>query len=349
MKKVLVLGATGAMGTYLVPLLLKKGYSVVGVSLDDVTSDHPNLRYIKADAKDPDFLKGLLSEGFDAVVDFMMYPTKEEFKEKADLFLPNTSHYIYLSTYRVYGESTPIREDSPRLLDLEKPEDFVSEREYSIYKAEGEEVLRASGYHNYTIVRPAITYSDRRFQLTTLEANILLPRMQSGKTVLLPEGAMDKQATMTWAGDVAKMLYAILFNPRAYGETYTVSTAEHHTWREVAEMYGRIGGLKYLAIPDDDFIALLKIDAIVKSGEKTARKRVADIAAARRESRLALMAEMEDFKEPYLHASHLRNQSVYMQIFADIEAYAKGCTDGDFALDVCDLRGIASGIMNILR
>ena len=99
----------------------------------------------------------------------------------------------------------------------------------------------------------------------------------------------------------------------------------------------------------DDFIALLEIDNAVKREGGAARKRVAAMAAARRESRLALMAEMEDFKEEYLHASHLRNQSVYMQIFADIEAYAKGCTDTDFALDVCDLRGIASGIMDILR
>ena len=83
MKKVLVLGATGAMGTYLVPLLLEKGYSVVGVSLDDVTSDHPNLRYIKAFATDLDFLKEILAEGFDGVVDFMIYRTKEQFAERA--------------------------------------------------------------------------------------------------------------------------------------------------------------------------------------------------------------------------------------------------------------------------
>ena len=56
-KKVLVLGATGAMAVYLIPELLKKGYTVDGVSLDDVKSDNENLRYIKADAKNIDFLK----------------------------------------------------------------------------------------------------------------------------------------------------------------------------------------------------------------------------------------------------------------------------------------------------
>ena len=134
----------------------------------------------------------------------------------------------------------------------------MSEKEYSIYKAEGEEVLRASGYHNYTIVRPAITYSTCRFQLTILEANAFLGRLLSGKQVILPEGAMEKEATMSWAGDVAKMFAAVLFDPRAMGEAYTFSTAEHHTWREVGEMYRRIlGGREFVTVPNEDFIALL--------------------------------------------------------------------------------------------
>ena len=99
----------------------------------------------------------------------------------------------------------------------------------------------------------------------------------------------------------------------------------------------------------DDYIALLEIDAIVKSGDKDAAKKVAKIASIRRKCRLELLAEMEDFKEEYLHASHLRNQSLFMQVFADIEAYAKSTPAEEFTLDVCDLRNIASNMMNIMR
>jgi len=257
MKKVLVLGATGAMATYLIPALLEKGYAVTGVSLDDVVSTSPNLRYIQANALDKTFLQSMLDEGYDGIVDFMIYKRREIFEEYYKLYLEHTSHYIFLSTYRVYAGEYPIKEDSLRLLEAEKPEDFVSFEEYSIYKAEGEDVLRNSEYTNYTIVRPAITYSQCRFQLTTLEANVVIYRMLKGKTVILPEGAMDCEATMTWAGDVAKMLTAILFNPKAYAETYTVSTAEHHTWREVAEMYKRIGGLKYITAKDEDYVDMV--------------------------------------------------------------------------------------------
>ncbi len=261
-KKVLVLGATGAMGVYLLPLLLDKGYTVVGVSLDNAVSYHENLTYIKADAMNLDFLKKELQNNYDAVVDFMIYNTVELFKQYYKLFLENTKHYIFFSTYRVYADDSPIRETSKRLLDVERPEDFVTKLEYSIYKAEEEDLLHNSPYNNYTIVRPAITYSKRRFQLVTLEADVVIYRMLKGKTLVLPESAMDKQATMSWAGDVARMLSAIILNIDAMGETYTVSTSEHMTWREVAKIYEDIGNVKYITVDDETYLDIIAEGAV---------------------------------------------------------------------------------------
>lgn len=256
-KKILVLGATGAMATYLIPELLKKGYYVDGISLDEVVSYDDKLTYTKGNAKDITFLTELLEKKYDAVVDFMIYNSLELYKQYYNLFLENTKHYIFFSTYRVYADDSPLSEDSKRLLDVEKPDDFVTEFEYSIYKAQQEDFLNTSEYKHYTIVRPAITYSKRRFQLTTLEADVLIYRMLQGKTVVLPESAMDKQATMSWAGDVAKMLAAIILNPSAFGQTYNVATSEHMTWKEVAEIYEEIGGLKYVTTDDDTYVYLL--------------------------------------------------------------------------------------------
>ena len=64
MKKILVPGGTGAMGVYLVPELLKLGYSVDVLSLDDVNSDNPNLRYIQGNAMDYDYIAELLNLQF---------------------------------------------------------------------------------------------------------------------------------------------------------------------------------------------------------------------------------------------------------------------------------------------
>ena len=67
---------------------------------------------------------------------------------------------------------------------------------------------------------------------------------------------MDVQATMSWAGDVAKMISGLLLNPEAMGETYSVCTAEHHTWREVAEYYKEIAGLEYVTVDTETYYQL---------------------------------------------------------------------------------------------
>lgn len=118
-------------------------------------------------------------------------------------------------------------------------------------------MLKASGYRNWSIIRPAITYSRRRFQLVTLEADTVVYRMLTGKTLVLPKEAMDKQATMSWAGDLAKMFSGVILNPKAYGEAYTFATAEHHPWREVAEIYKEIGNLKYVTVDMEDYLNII--------------------------------------------------------------------------------------------
>ena len=257
-KKVLIPGGTGAMGVYLVPELLNLGYEVDVISLDEKQSDSQKLRYFKADAKDAGYIEKILENGYDAVVDFMIYPTKEEYETFIPLYLKNTEHYIFLSTYRVYAnEEHPIRETSPRLLDASKDQVLLTSGDYCIYKAQSEEFLRTSGYSNWTAIRPAITYSKRRFQLITMEYNLVVRRMMESKTLVLPEPAMNIEATMSWAGDVAKMIAGLVLNPSALREIYSVCTAEHHTWREIAEMYSQIGELKYITVDTDTFLNII--------------------------------------------------------------------------------------------
>ena len=260
MKKILVLGGTGAMGVYLVPELLRLGYRTDVVSLDEMTSDNPNLTYSKGNARDDEFLKDILKNNYDAIVDFMIYDDTEKFKLRRDMILDSTEHYLFLSSYRVYAEDKYITEESPRLLDVSDDCEFLKTNDYSLYKARGEDVLRAAKSKNYSILRPAITYSKRRFQLVTLEAYAFLPRIRQGKTVVLPEEAMDIQATMSWAGDVAKLIAALVLNKKAYGETYTVSTAEHNSWRTVAEYYRELQGMKYITVPKKDYLKITGAD-----------------------------------------------------------------------------------------
>lgn len=256
-RKALVLGGTGAMGVYLVPELASRGYDVQVVSLDSVVSDHPRITYTKADAKNIDYLKDLLKTRFDVIVDFMLYST-QQFRERYDVLLGNTDHYIFLSSYRVYdGKQVPITENTPRLLDVSENKEFLATDDYSLTKARQEDILQASRYDNWTIVRPAITYSKRRFQLVTLEAHMVVARALKGLPVVLPQEAFRVQATMSWAGDVAKLFSRLALNPAAYRERFTLATAEHHPWGEVAEFYKEIIGLKAVWADAEDYLRIL--------------------------------------------------------------------------------------------
>ena len=259
-KKVLVLGATGAMGKYLVPYLAEAGYAVDAVSLEEAHSPFPNVRDIKGDARDKAFLGELLANHYDGVVDFMIYPTAY-LSYRLPLMLANTGHYIYLSSYRVYdNKEHPVRETSPRLLDTGDNIILRNSDDYCIYKARGENIIRTFPKEKWTIIRPAITYSLMRYQLVTLEAPHTVGRAFAGKKVVLPEQAREKQATMSWAGDVARMIERLLFNDQAFGEAFSVCTAEHHTWGEIADYYKEICGLQAVWVDKEDYLRILSAD-----------------------------------------------------------------------------------------
>lgn len=256
MKKVLVLGGTGVMGAYLVDDLLALGFKVDAVSLDDMISANPNLRYFKGNCKDEIFLTELLKNDYDSIVDFMMYQT-EEFRQRYELFLKNTDQYIFLSSYRIYAnEEIPILETSPRLLDVSPDKEYLASDDYSLYKAREEDILKNSGYTNWTVVRPAITYSKQRIQLTCLEANTIINRARMGKPVVVARDALSHEATMTWGGDVAKMISRLVCNKSALQQAYTTATAEHHSWETVAGYYKELIGLSCVAVDLDEFLSI---------------------------------------------------------------------------------------------
>ena len=259
MKRVLVLGASGAMGRYVVPLLAEKGYAVDAVSLDapNPSLDPAGVTRIQGNAKDEAFLAPLLERRYDGIIDFLIYPTAE-IALKLPMMASSTGHYIYLSSYRVYdGKDIPVREDSRLLIDTADDLILRNSDDYCVYKARGERILRALDRRNWTIVRPSITYSTYRFQLTTLEAPLVVGRADRGKAVVLPETARNVRGTMTWAGDNARFLAELLFNEKALGEAFTLATAENHPWGEIADIYASLRGLKAVWAPEEDYLRIV--------------------------------------------------------------------------------------------
>ena len=256
-KKILVLGSSGAMGSYIVPYLADMGYSVTAVSLDDEKPYNDNVTCIKADVRNKEFLLSLLSQKFDGLVDFSYYSYKE-FREYYKLFLENTGHYIFLSSCRVYAnEEVPVKETSPRLLDVSTDTKLLASNDYCIVKAKKEDMLLLSDYDNWTIVRPATTFSKMRFQLVTLEAVNCVGRARKGKKVVLPEQAKDIPATLCWAGDVSMMIAKLFFNDDAKRQIFNVCSSEYHTWGEIADYYNKICGLEAVWVDKEDYLKII--------------------------------------------------------------------------------------------
>ena len=238
-SRALLLGGTGAMGVYLVQYLIERGWDVTVTS----RSEHPNrsyVTYVKGNAKDKAFLDGLLnSQRWDVIVDFMVWGT-QEFSARYQALLGACDQYVFLSSYRAYADSPVIVEDSHRLLDVCQDKDYLATDEYALAKARQENLIRASGRDNWTIVHPSITYSKARFQICTLECEQWLWRWMRGLAIALPPEMLDKQTTLTWAGDAARFIACLCANIDALGQTVNVVTGEHMTWRQVIDIYDSI-------------------------------------------------------------------------------------------------------------
>ena len=259
-KKVLVLGATGAMARYMIPYLAERGCQVDGVALDHCESKFPNVKYFQGNAKDPALRREFLARNYDAIVDYLTY-VSGEIPFVLPQFLDHTGHYVYLSSGRVYDNlERPVRETSPRLIDTSKDPFLLNSDDYCIYKARGENLLFAMPRKNWTIVRPATTYSYLRYQLVTLEAADTVGRAFAGKKVVVPEQAREKPATLSWGGDAGRLIGALLFCDCALGEAYNINSAESRTWGEIADYYKDICNLQAVWVDKEDYLDILNTD-----------------------------------------------------------------------------------------
>ncbi len=251
---ILILGGTGSIGAALIDLLKGSLWNVYATSRTQ-KEDIGNIRFIKGNAHETEFLKECLcKEKWNAIIDFMAYSTKE-FSNKMNLFLENTEQYFFLSSSRVYAESeNPITEDSPRLLDVCNDNKYLKTDEYALAKARQEDILITSGRKNWTIIRPYKTYNSNRLQLGMFEKEDWLYRLMMGKTLVFPEEMRDKKTTLTYAADVAVALRELIGNRQAYGEAFHITTNESVAWEEVFNQYqelfqqcmGRKFNIKYI-------------------------------------------------------------------------------------------------------
>ncbi len=236
--KYLVIG-TGTIGGPLINILASRGDDVYVVCRHKRNMDMANVHFVYGNIKDSEFLISILNSKYDGIIDTAWYSSKE-FESTFIQKLKSCNHYIALSSAGVYADNlNPIPEESPRFLD-KTPPNPSNYYEYHYEKARIENALKSSGYNNWTIIRPHITYSENHLPYGEWSEEEWLKRVMIGKPIVVPKDMLPHKTNYSSGKDVAKMIVAILNNETAKREIYNVSSSEILTWGDLLTIFTEI-------------------------------------------------------------------------------------------------------------
>jgi len=277
--KVLVTGAAGFICGYLVPELLERGHTVVGV--DDFSKygrlaksydGHPGYRFVEGDAKDVELLSGLAADCDQVVAAAAMIGGISYFHEFAyDLMAENErilsatfdaaiaarregrlERIVVLSSSMVYESATVF--PTPEGAQLTSPPPISTygfQKLASEYFAKG--ALEQYGLP-YTIVRPfnCVGIGERRAVRDTdvMSGNVklalshvvpdLVLKVLKGQDPLHILGEGNQVRHYTYGGDLARGIRLAMESPAALNEDFNLSTAASTTVLELAETIWRM-------------------------------------------------------------------------------------------------------------
>jgi len=104
----------------------------------------------------------------------------------------------------------------------------------------------------------------------------------------------------------------------------------------------------YLCLAED-YLALLNMADLSVSGDPGRFDQIKTVAGRRKLARTKLMAQLEKTKEQFLLASHMRNHTIFMQYFADLEGYLANTPIEKIQLDFSDNTHFSSEAFRKLR
>ena len=259
--KVLVIGGTGHIGSYLVPRLLGDGHEVCVVA----RNPHPQyaearlgweaVEWVKADRRqeeaDGSWPGRMAQLEADAVIDLIAF-TPEQNRAMMEAFQGRISHLLHCGTIWAYGptERAPYEEHFPR-----RPT-----TQYGIDKAEIEADLLAAWRHEgfpATVVHPGHISGRRWLPIDpqgSRHGTEVYGKLATGQVVHLPDTGL---ATLhhVHGDDVAQVFHRALQRPeRSLGESFSAvapyALSLLGCCRCVAGLFGREPELAYLPLSE---------------------------------------------------------------------------------------------------
>lgn len=256
--RIVIIGATGHIGTWLVPRLVRRGHEVIAVSRGMRNPYQPfpewdSVERVDIDRESADregsFGSRIADLRADAVIDLICFE-RDSAAQLVDAVRDRVSHFIHCGTLWVHGvpKSRPYDETAPR-------EPFG---DYGIRKAEIERYLLDESVRGFpaTILHPG-HISGPGWEPINPAGNLdhkVFERLASGAAVDLPD---DGLATLqhVHADDVARAFELAIEQPaKSIGESFHVAAREPVTMRSYAEAvaswYGRDANLRFLPLED---------------------------------------------------------------------------------------------------
>ncbi|WP_203840621.1 NAD-dependent epimerase/dehydratase family protein [Winogradskya humida] len=238
MRRAVVIGATGHVGTYLVPRLVRAGYEVVAVSRGERAPYHdaPEWRSVERVAADREaedaagtFGARIAALQPDAVIDLICF-TPGSARQLVDALRPTRPLLLHCGTIWVHGHTArvPVTEDEPR----------TAYGEYGTGKAAIEELLHretlAGGVP--TVVLHPGHISGPGWPVITPAGNLdpdVWRRLATGEPVALPAFGLGVLHHVH-ADDVAQAFERALTRPAAIGQSFHVVAEQAMTCRGLA-------------------------------------------------------------------------------------------------------------------
>jgi nucleoside-diphosphate-sugar epimerase len=253
-SRVAVIGATGHVGTYLVPRLVRAGHEVVAASRGEREPYTPAPEWrvverVSLDREAEDAAERIAALQADAVVDMICF-TPESAQQLVDALRPSRPLLVHCGTIWVHGPAlrVPITEDEPR----------TPYGEYGTGKAAIERVLHretVAGGVPSVILHPG-HISGPGWEVITPAGNLdarVWHALATGESLPLPDLGLGV-LNHVHADDVAQAFERALTRPQAIGSSFHVVAAQAMTLRGLAQgvaaWFGREANLEYVDWPE---------------------------------------------------------------------------------------------------
>ena len=252
--RIVVIGATGHVGTYLVPRLVRAGHQVVAISRGtrEPYTPAPEWRAVERltdDRAAAGFEERIAALRADAVIDMVCF-TPEEAQRLVDALRPSRPLLIHCGTIWVHGPAArvPITEDEPR----------TAYGDYGIGKAAIEALLQRetlAGGVPSVILHPG-HISGPGWNVVTPAGNFdndVWRKLAAGEPLPLPDLGLGV-VHHVHADDVAQAFERALTRPEAIGASFHVVAEQAMTLRGLAygaaAWWGREPNIEYVDWPE---------------------------------------------------------------------------------------------------